>query len=142
MTPDEWYISEHYRDEGTVYFGNDHLEIDVYLAKANGDGWHTGVFDRTIGSHPTIPATMGEHGSKPRAMLHVVELVASAESILREFRQSDRYQRARTVRRRSPVTANEQGRLWEYELHRRETAVFGGRMTVDEAVAELREAAP
>lgn len=131
MTADEWYISEHYRDTGTIYYRHDGLGTILYLEQANGDGWNVGFFDTTLRPHPIVPAVTESFADKEQAVGYALSLAMDAGEILSAFRATDRYQSAAAVDRRAPTDVP------GYEVSQAQMRVFEGRESESEAIAAL-----
>lgn len=157
MNPNETFHHKGEMDD-RIMFGYDPLSVDVYVemvdvteavAESGGvpDGvganehyWSVGVHDRTVGSHPTIPESMGRYATVEEMTNHLLGVALDLGAIVRRYRASADYRRAKEVERRAPPyseSGSAPDTIPEFHLRQQQNAVIGGRKTPDEAVAYL-----
>lgn len=141
----DWFVAE--RDIGGdqrdyLLVANADLDVSVFVEEwSTDDGYSVygvGVHDRTIAAHPSIPGSVYEERSWWDGICRMLELARNVDEHIENMRNSDDYLRAIEVKEGAPPTREEGGVIPGFEVRNREGKVYEGRMSADEALAELR----
>lgn len=154
MNPNETFGYNGEMDE-RLMFGYDPLDVDVYVelvevtddvqadsapVDAGEHYWSVGVHDRTVGSHPTIPESMGDYASIEEMTNHLLGVSMDLGATVRRYRATEEYRNTRQVEERAPPFSDSgqvEGTIPEFLIRQEQHRVLDGQKTVEDAVGDL-----